>query len=72
MIRCSVPDLMVTMGYCRDDVIDSLGKMKYDDITATYLLLGRKMAEVRDRNRGDGSSVTPGCDVALVCLCRWR
>ncbi|KAM6915064.1 MAP/microtubule affinity-regulating kinase 3-like [Xenentodon cancila] len=40
-------DLMVGMGYSRDEINDSLSKMKYDDITATYLLLGRKAAEVR-------------------------
>uniref|UniRef100_A0A3Q1B867 non-specific serine/threonine protein kinase n=1 Tax=Amphiprion ocellaris TaxID=80972 RepID=A0A3Q1B867_AMPOC len=40
-------DLMVGMGYSRDEINDSLAKMKYDDITATYLLLGRKTAEPR-------------------------
>ncbi|KAM8831443.1 MAP/microtubule affinity-regulating kinase 3-like isoform 2-T2 [Spinachia spinachia] len=39
-------DLMVGMGYSRDDINDSLTKMKYDDITAAYLLLGRQAAEV--------------------------
>lgn len=39
-------DLMVGMGYSREQITDSLTKMKYDDITATYLLLGRKAAEV--------------------------
>lgn len=39
-------DLMVGMGYSRDAITDSLSKMKYDDITATYLLLGRKTVEV--------------------------
>ncbi|KAL3979253.1 RAR-related orphan receptor beta [Sarotherodon galilaeus] len=38
-------DLMVGMGYSRDAITDSLSKMKYDDITATYLLLGRKSVE---------------------------
>lgn len=37
---------MVGMGYSRDAITDSLSKMKYDDITATYLLLGRKTVEV--------------------------
>ncbi|XP_022068106.1 MAP/microtubule affinity-regulating kinase 3 isoform X1 [Acanthochromis polyacanthus] len=46
-------DLMVGMGYSRDEINDSLAKMKYDDITATYLLLGRKTAEVEV---GDSSS----------------
>ncbi|XP_023203820.1 MAP/microtubule affinity-regulating kinase 3-like isoform X2 [Xiphophorus maculatus] len=39
-------DLMVQMGYSREKINDSLSKMKYDDITATYLLLGRKAAEM--------------------------
>lgn len=42
-----VSDVMVGMGYSREEINDSLAKMKYDDITATYLLLGRKAAEVR-------------------------
>ncbi|XP_028252627.1 MAP/microtubule affinity-regulating kinase 3-like isoform X2 [Parambassis ranga] len=41
-------DLMVGMGYSREEINHSLTKMKYDDITATYLLLGRKAAEVSD------------------------
>nr|XP_040025703.1 MAP/microtubule affinity-regulating kinase 3-like [Gasterosteus aculeatus aculeatus] len=36
---------MVGMGYSREDINDSLTKMKYDDITAAYLLLGRHAAE---------------------------
>ncbi|MEQ2266914.1 MAP/microtubule affinity-regulating kinase 3 [Xenotaenia resolanae] len=39
-------DLMVQMGYSREKINDSLTKMKYDDITAAYLLLGRKAAEM--------------------------
>ncbi|KAK2855781.1 hypothetical protein Q5P01_004516 [Channa striata] len=39
-------DVMVGMGYSRDEINSSLAKMKYDDITATYLLLGCKAAEV--------------------------
>ncbi|XP_041831411.1 MAP/microtubule affinity-regulating kinase 3-like [Melanotaenia boesemani] len=49
-------DLMVGMGYSRDEINDSLTKMKYDDITATYLLLGRKAAEVE---AGDTSLLKP-------------
>ncbi|KAI3364698.1 hypothetical protein L3Q82_011480 [Scortum barcoo] len=39
-------DMMVVLGYSREEINDSLSKMKYDDITATYLLLGRRAAEV--------------------------
>lgn len=38
---------MVGMGYTREEVTESLTRMKYDEITATYLLLGRKSTEVR-------------------------
>eukprot|EP00073_Rattus_norvegicus_P047336 XP_017449506.1 PREDICTED: MAP/microtubule affinity-regulating kinase 3 isoform X12 [Rattus norvegicus] len=40
-------DIMVGMGYSQEEIQESLSKMKYDEITATYLLLGRKSAEVR-------------------------
>ncbi|XP_038583034.1 MAP/microtubule affinity-regulating kinase 3-like [Micropterus salmoides] len=39
-------DLMVGLGFSRDQIHESLSKMKYDDITATYLLLGCGAAEV--------------------------
>lgn len=42
-----ISDLMVGLGYSRAEINDSLTKMKYDDITATYLLLGYKSSEVR-------------------------
>uniref|UniRef100_A0A3B4AAT1 non-specific serine/threonine protein kinase n=1 Tax=Periophthalmus magnuspinnatus TaxID=409849 RepID=A0A3B4AAT1_9GOBI len=38
-------DVMVGMGYNLDKIQESLAKMKYDEITATYLLLGRKASE---------------------------
>lgn len=54
---CCVADMMVGMGYSREEINDSLSKMKYDDITAAYLLLGRRAAEVRGGYHGDS-----GCD----------
>ncbi|XP_061406053.1 MAP/microtubule affinity-regulating kinase 3-like isoform X5 [Lethenteron reissneri] len=42
-------DFMVGMGFAREKITKSLSEMKYDDITATYLLLGRK------QEMGDGS-----------------
>jgi MAP/microtubule affinity-regulating kinase len=37
---------MVGMGYNLEEIQESLAKMKYDEITATYLLLSRKSSEV--------------------------
>nr|XP_046229142.1 MAP/microtubule affinity-regulating kinase 3-like isoform X2 [Scatophagus argus] len=51
-------DMMVEMGYSREEINDSLTKMKYDDITATYLLLGRKAAEVEASDSSSSSSVS--------------
>ncbi|XP_031419420.1 serine/threonine-protein kinase MARK1 isoform X2 [Clupea harengus] len=38
-------EMMITMGFPKDKVTESLVGQKYDDIMATYLLLGRKRAE---------------------------
>ncbi|XP_033860270.1 serine/threonine-protein kinase MARK1 isoform X6 [Acipenser ruthenus] len=38
-------DLMVTMGFSRDEITESLIGQKYDEVMATYLLLGRKPPE---------------------------
>ncbi|XP_053164745.1 serine/threonine-protein kinase MARK1 isoform X3 [Hemicordylus capensis] len=38
-------DIMVTMGFARDEIHDSLVNQKYDEVMATYLLLGRKAPE---------------------------
>lgn len=34
------------MGYTRGEIEDSLTQAKYDDVFATYLLLGRKSTDV--------------------------
>lgn len=34
------------MGYSRSEIEDSLAQAKYDDVFATYLLLGRKNTDV--------------------------
>lgn len=53
---------MVGMGYSREEITDSLARMKYDDITATYLLLGRRANEVSLRGdtglAGNGRCIT--------------
>ncbi|XP_040925402.1 MAP/microtubule affinity-regulating kinase 3-like isoform X2 [Betta splendens] len=51
-------DLMVGMGYSRAEINESLAKMKYDDITATYLLLGCKVFEVDVTDSSSSGSVT--------------
>ncbi|XP_032657295.1 serine/threonine-protein kinase MARK1 isoform X2 [Chelonoidis abingdonii] len=38
-------DIMVTMGFSREEIHESLVKQKYDEVMATYLLLGRKAPE---------------------------
>lgn len=43
---CLPTELMVTMGFPKDEITDSLQNQKYDDVMATYLLLGRKAPEV--------------------------
>ncbi|XP_022614629.1 MAP/microtubule affinity-regulating kinase 3-like isoform X1 [Seriola dumerili] len=51
-------DVMVGMGYSREEINDSLAKMKYDDITATYLLLGCRAAEVEVSDSSSSSCVS--------------
>lgn len=43
---CLPSELMVTMGFPKDEITESLQGQKYDDVMATYLLLGRKAPEV--------------------------
>ncbi|XP_030235258.1 serine/threonine-protein kinase MARK1 isoform X4 [Gadus morhua] len=38
-------ELMITMGFPKDEITESLLGQKYDDVMATYLLLGRKAPE---------------------------
>ncbi|XP_067847852.1 MAP/microtubule affinity-regulating kinase 3a isoform X7 [Heptranchias perlo] len=51
-------DIMVGMGYSRDEIQESLGKMKYDEITATYLLLGRKSNELEVSDSSSSSNLS--------------
>lgn len=39
-------DIMITMGFVRDEINDALINQKYDEVMATYILLGRKAPEV--------------------------
>ncbi|XP_054651509.1 MAP/microtubule affinity-regulating kinase 3a isoform X12 [Dunckerocampus dactyliophorus] len=51
-------DVMVGMGYNLDEIQDSLAKMKYDEITATYLLLGRKASELEPSDSASSSNLS--------------
>ncbi|KAM9356443.1 MAP/microtubule affinity-regulating kinase 3a isoform 4-T4 [Pholidichthys leucotaenia] len=51
-------DVMVGMGYNLEDIQDSLAKMKYDEITATYLLLGRKASELEPSESASSSNLS--------------
>lgn len=39
-------EALVQMGYNRQDIEESLSQVRYDDVFATYLLLGRKSTDV--------------------------
>ncbi|XP_062323454.1 MAP/microtubule affinity-regulating kinase 3-like isoform X8 [Osmerus eperlanus] len=51
-------DIMVGMGYSREEIQDSLTRMKYDEITATYLLLGRKSTELEVSDSSSSSNLS--------------
>ncbi|XP_028274889.1 MAP/microtubule affinity-regulating kinase 4 isoform X3 [Parambassis ranga] len=52
-------DVIVGMGFGREEVRDSLTTRKYNEITATYLLLGRK-------NETDGTDSRSGSTLSLA------
>ncbi|KAM9014220.1 MAP/microtubule affinity-regulating kinase 3 isoform 17-T17 [Guaruba guarouba] len=51
-------DIMVGMGYSQEEIQESLSKMKYDEITATYLLLGRKSLELDASDSSSSSNLS--------------
>lgn len=56
--RCS--EALVAMGYNRQDIEASLSQVRYDDVFATYLLLGRKSTDV---------STKKAESIQVVCVC---
>uniref|UniRef100_UPI00358F76DF MAP/microtubule affinity-regulating kinase 3-like isoform X2 n=1 Tax=Myxine glutinosa TaxID=7769 RepID=UPI00358F76DF len=53
-------ETMVEMGYTREKIHTSLANVEYDEITATYLLLGKKKSEL------EGSESCSGSNLSLV------
>ncbi|XP_051951545.1 MAP/microtubule affinity-regulating kinase 3-like isoform X3 [Xyrauchen texanus] len=51
-------DIMVGMGYSREEIHESLTRMKYDEITATYLLLARKSTELEVSDSSSSSNLS--------------
>uniref|UniRef100_A0A668AR37 MAP/microtubule affinity-regulating kinase 3 n=1 Tax=Myripristis murdjan TaxID=586833 RepID=A0A668AR37_9TELE len=58
-------DVMVGMGFSRDEIKEALTNQRYNDITATYLLLGCKN-EVRRPSFSEGSESRSGSSLSLA------
>ena len=56
---------LVALGYARTDIEDSLRQAKFDDIYATYLLMGRRAADVSSGRGTEGRGLM--ICVAVVC-----
>ncbi|KAH0947548.1 hypothetical protein HN011_010369 [Eciton burchellii] len=51
-------EALASLGYTRSEIEDSLGQAKYDDVFATYLLLGRKTTDPESDGSRSGSSLS--------------
>ncbi|XP_058860582.1 MAP/microtubule affinity-regulating kinase 4-like isoform X3 [Acipenser ruthenus] len=51
-------EVMVGMGYSREEIRDALTNQKYNEVTATYLLLGHKNQELDGLDSRSGSSLS--------------
>jgi len=51
-------EALVAMGYNRQEIEDSLSQVRYDDVFATYLLLGRKSTDPESDGSRSGSSLS--------------
>lgn len=62
-------EALVAMGYNRQEIEASLSQVRYDDVFATYLLLGRKSTDVRESNCLQGLSIIDlFCGFLCVCF----
>ncbi|XP_055838993.1 serine/threonine-protein kinase MARK2 isoform X19 [Episyrphus balteatus] len=51
-------EALVAMGYNRQEIENSLSQVRYDDVFATYLLLGRKSTDPESDGSRSGSSLS--------------
>jgi len=51
-------EMLTGMGYNKSDIEDSLKTQKYDDLFATYLLLGRRSSDLESDGSRSGSSLS--------------
>ncbi|KAJ6650115.1 MAP/microtubule affinity-regulating kinase 3 [Pseudolycoriella hygida] len=56
--RIGKTEALVAMGYNRQEIEDSLSQVRYDDVFATYLLLGRKSTDPESDGSRSGSSLS--------------
>ncbi|XP_059481478.1 serine/threonine-protein kinase MARK2-like isoform X5 [Neocloeon triangulifer] len=54
----AIAKALVNMGYSRTEIEDSLANCRYDDVFATYLLLGRKATDPESDGSRSGSSLS--------------
>ncbi|CAB3368116.1 Hypothetical predicted protein [Cloeon dipterum] len=54
----AIAKALVNMGYSRSEIEDSLANCRYDDVFATYLLLGRKATDPESDGSRSGSSLS--------------
>ncbi|XP_055921752.1 serine/threonine-protein kinase MARK2 isoform X18 [Eupeodes corollae] len=56
--RIGKTEALVAMGYNRQEIENSLSQVRYDDVFATYLLLGRKSTDPESDGSRSGSSLS--------------
>lgn len=61
-------EALVAMGYNRQEIEASLAQVRYDDVFATYLLLGRKSTDVSVRRLAFLICEIPWNDIYFVCF----